>query len=187
MTHRTRSILVLLALAAILAACSTTIGAPASPDAPPSQPATPSVQPSAEPTVEPTAEPTAEPTVQPSVEPSAPVQEERVVDGWITVYPGAFSGPGGTIAEAIAAGPSGEWPTLVNGVLFRDTDGRIYLASALSDETVPTFEGPMLEVLEMANDDDTWNMEYAELTNLEEVNGIRFFREAQVLGMLELP
>ncbi len=45
----------------------------------------------------------------------------------------------------------------------------------------------MLEVLDMASDGDGWNMEYAELNGLEEVNGIRFLREAQVLGMLELP
>lgn len=188
MTHPVRSILVLAALAVVLAACGTTVGAPASPatpatpaspDASPSQPATPSVQPSVQPSVN--------PSVKPSVQPSAPVQEERQVAGTITVYPGAFSGPGGTIAEAIANGPDDEIPSLVNGVLFRDTDGTVYLATSIGDAAVPTFDGPMLEVLNTPNDGPSWDMAYAELNNLEEANGILFRRDAQVLGIIALP
>ena len=98
----------------------------------------------------------------------------------------AFSGPGGTIQEALDAGSSGELPNLVNGVLFLDTDGTIYLATAVSDESVPTFEGPMLEVLNMDNTGDSWDMANAELLGLEEANGIVFNQNAQVLGFLEV-
>ena len=176
MTHPIRSILVLAALAVVLAACGTTIGAPTSEDPSPSQPASPSVQPSVEPSVE------------PSVAPSeAPVAEERHVDGTITVYPGAVSGPGGTIAHAIAYGPDLDLPSLVNGVLFRDTDGTVYLATSVSDAGVPTFDGPMLEVLNTEIAGYNWDMANAELLGLEEANGIVFQRDSQVLGTIALP
>ena len=171
MTHPIRSILVLSILAIVLAACGTATGAPTSEAPAPSEPATPSVEPSVAPA--------------PS---EAPADEEREIAGTITVAEMAFSGPGGTIEEALAAGPTGdELPTLVRGVLFRDTDGTIYLASAVSDPAAPTFEGPMLEVLNTPNDGDSWDMANAELLGLEEANGIVFNRAAQVLGYLELP
>lgn len=99
----------------------------------------------------------------------------------------AFSGPGGTIQEALDIGPAGEYPTLVNGVLFRDTDGQIYLATSVSDVTTPTFDGPMLLVLGQPNDGPSWDMANAELIGLEEANGIVFRQNAQILGFLELP
>jgi hypothetical protein len=99
----------------------------------------------------------------------------------------AFSGPGGTIAEALANGPTGdEIPTLVNGVLFRDTDGTIYLATSVSDASVPTFDGPMLKVLNMPNDGPSWDLAHAADIGLEEANGILFRENAQVLGFLEI-
>jgi hypothetical protein len=180
MTFHFRSIIALSILVIVLAACGTAVGAPTSPSqAPsPSQPAAPTVEPSVEPTVEPTIEPSETP---------APAPEERDVAGTITVYPGAFSGPGGTIAEALANGPTGdEIPTLVNGVLFLDTDGTVYLATAVSDVTVPTFESPMLKVLNTPNDGPSWDMANAELLGLEEANGIVFNHAAQVLGFLEI-
>ena len=100
----------------------------------------------------------------------------------------AFSGPGGTIQEALDNGPTGdEVPTLVNGVLFRDTDGAVYLASSVSDTAAPAVDGPMLEVLNMENDGTSWDMANAELIGLEEANGIIFRQQAQILGYLELP
>jgi hypothetical protein len=184
MTFHFRSIIALSILVIVLAACGTAVGAPTSPSqAPsPSQPAAPTVEPSVDPTVDPTVEPTVEPSETP-----APAPEERDVAGTITVYPGAFSGPGGTIAEALANGPTGdEIPTLVNGVLFRDTDGTVYLATAVSDVTVPTFESPMLKVLNTPNDGPSWDMANAELIGLEEANGIIFYQGAQILGTLEI-
>jgi hypothetical protein len=75
----------------------------------------------------------------------------------------------------------------VNGVLFRDSDGRIYLADAVSDAAVPTFERPMLEVLGYSDDEELWDMENAELLGLEEANGIVFQQDSQILGILALP
>lgn len=180
MTLPVRSFLALSILVIILAACGTATGAPGADDPTPSQPASPTVEPTAEPTAEPTEEPTAEPTEEPA--------EEREVDGTITVAEGMVpSGPGGTIAEAIAAGPSGDLPTLVNGVLFRDVDGRIFLATGLADAEAPTFDGPMLEVIGMDADGPNFDMANAELLGLEEANGIVFVRNSQVLGFIELP
>jgi hypothetical protein len=98
----------------------------------------------------------------------------------------AFSGPGGTIQEVLEIGDSGEYPTLANGVLFRDTDGTIYLASGVSDITAPTFEGPMLLVLGHPNDGPGWDMANAELLLLEEANGIIFRQDSQILGFLDV-
>ena len=165
MTTRTRIVLLFASLAFVLAACGTAAGAPVSPTPDPSEPAAP-------------AEPTATPDGAP---------DERDVDGVITVAEGmAFSGPGGTIAEALANGSTTDLPTLVNGVLFRDTDGQIYLATSVSDEATPTFDGPMLLVLNLDNTGDSWDMANAELLGLEEANGIVFNRNAQILGFLEV-
>jgi len=163
----------------ILAACGTATGAPASEEPEPTQPAAPSVEPSVEASVQ--------PSVEPSKSPAKPADVEREVAGTITVAEGmAFSGPGSTIQKTLEIGPSVH-PALVNGVLFRDTDGAIYLATSVSDVSVPAFDGPMLEVLGMPNTGDSWDMANAELLGLEEANGIVFNPNAQVLGFLELP
>ncbi len=169
MTTPQRSILALstLAFVLVLAACGTTVGAPTPP---PTASPDPSVAPSEEP-----------------VAPSEPADEERQVDGTITVAQMAFSGPGASIQEALDAGPSDDLPTLVNGVLFLDTDGAIYLATSVSDTTAPTFDGPMLLVLGMPNDGPSWDMANAELVNLQEAGGIIFKDDAQVLGFLAIP
>ena len=179
MTLPIRSFLALSILVVVLAACSATAGAPTASPASPTEPASPPA--------EPTAEPTNAPSVAPSETPE-PAAEGREVAGILTMAEMAFSGPGGTIQEALDHGPTGnELPTLVNGVLFRDTDGTIYLATAVSDESVPTFDAPLLEVRNYPNDGPSWDIANAEMLGLEESNGIVFNRQAQVLGFLELP
>jgi hypothetical protein len=164
MTTRIRTLLLLATVTTLLAACGTATGSPAS--------QTPELTPPTSPSVVPT---------------ESPAADGREVAGTITVAEGmTFSGPGGTIQEALDIGPTGEEPTLVNGVLFRDTDGRIYLATGVSDESVPTFEDPMLEVLNMDNTGDSWDMANAELLGLQEANGIVFNQNAQILGFLEV-
>ena len=170
MNLRIRSVLGLSVLVVILAACGTTAEAPVSTPPLPTAPA----------------EPSADPSVAPSEAPSEAPDLAHEVAGTITVAEMAFSGPGATIQEALDTAYSGEYPSLVNGVLFRDTDGTIYLATSVSDSTVPTFEGPMLEVLNTPNDGESWDMANAELLGLEEANGIVFNQAAQVLGYLEI-
>ena len=174
MTHPIRSILALSILVIVLVACGTGIAAPATQAPSSSEPTAPSVEPSVEPSVALTESP-------------SPGNEERDVAGTITVAEMAFSGPGGTIQEALDNGPSGDLPTLVNGVLFRDSDGTVYLASSISDTRAPTFDGPMLEVLNIESDGDGWDMANAKLLGLEEANGIVFKQRAQILGFLTIP
>ena len=122
-------------------------------------------------------------------EPAAPAEPERDVDGILTVYPGTWSGPGGmSVQDALDAGPTApDMPTVVNGVLLRDTDGRIYLATSVSDVAVPTSDGPMLEVLDYGSDGPMWDMANAEMLGLEEAYGIVFRQDSDILGTLELP
>jgi hypothetical protein len=177
MTHPFRSILAVSIIAIVLAACGTSADAPSSEPSAPAQPASPEADPSVR--------PSASPSDTPS-EPSAPADGEREVDGTITVYPGTVSGPGGTIQEALDNGSDGDLPSLVNGVLFRDTDGRIFLATSVSDAAAPTFGGPMLEVLEYPNEGPMWDMSNAEMLGLEEANGIVFQPDSQILGIVEV-
>ena len=157
------------AMTTLLAACGTAAGAPTTPIQEPRQPAE---------------SPAEAPVESPAEDPVDDPAEERETDGTITVAEGmAFSGPGNTIAEALFIGESVH-PALVNGVLFRDTDGTIYLATSVTDEA--TFEGPMLEVLGIDNPGASWDMANAELLDLEEANGIVFNRNAQILGFLEV-
>ncbi|HET8776529.1 MAG TPA: hypothetical protein VFN76_02605 [Candidatus Limnocylindria bacterium] len=168
MTLRIRSILAISILAVLLAACANAAGSP--------QPATQAPTP--------VATPSEEPSEQPS---EAPADEERDVDGTLTIYPGTVSGPGGTIQEALDNGPTGDdLPVLVNGVLFKDTDGRIYLATAVSDEAAPTFDAPMLEVIGLDSDGPEFDIANADVLGLQEANGIVFRTGAQILGTLEI-
>jgi len=160
-----RSFLGLSILVVSLAACGTA----ASPSAEPSTPAA----------TEP-ADPSATPADEPSEEPTT----GREVAGTITMVGGMImDGPGESIGEAIAAGRAE--PTLVNGVLFMDTDGTIYLASGLADASTPTFEGPMLEVIGFPENVSDWDPEKAAVTGLQEANGILFFEARQLQGIVD--
>ena len=166
MTARIRPLLFLATTTTLLAACGTAAGTPASQAPDPTQPAVPSVEPSQAPAESPA--------------------DEREVVGTITGAEGmAFSGPGNTIQETLDIGPSVH-PGLVNGALFRDTDGTIYLATSVSDASAPRFDGPMLEVLNLDNTGPSWDMANAELLGLEEANGTVFKQNAQILGFLEV-
>ena len=171
MTARTRTSLLLATITTLLVACGTNAGAPTSqaPDPDPTQAPSPSAA--------------------PSQAPSSPVAEQRQVDGTITLAEGmVFSGPGGTIQEALDRGPTeGDLPTLVNGILFRDLDGELYLATDVSDPSAPTFDGPMLRVVGVDNTGPSWDMANAELLGLEEANGIVWHPFYQVLGFLTIP
>ena len=173
MTARTRTTTLLLAtVTTLLVACGTNAGAPTSQAPDPTQPSQPS-----------------SPSVAPSEAPSAPVAEEREAGGTITLADGmAFSGPGATIEEALAMGPTeGDLPNLVRGVMFRDLDGQIYLATAVTDTETPTFDGPMLRVAGMDNTGESWDMANAELLGLQEANGIVFHPEHTILGFITIP
>lgn len=105
------------------------------------------------------------------------------VDGTLTMADGvSVGGPGGSIADALASGMTE--PMLVNGVIYKDTDGKIYLATSVTDAAVPAFGGPILEVVNYPDSPADWDMENAELLGLQEANGVIFNDNAQLYGVV---
>lgn len=148
-------------LAVVLAACGTTgASTPESTATPP---------PSASP----------DPSTAPSESPDTSVE----VDGTLTMVDGvSVGGPGGSIADALDSGLTE--PMLVNGVIYKDTDGTIYLAASVTDAAAPTFGGPVLEVVNYPDSPADWDMENAELLGLQEANGVIFNDNAQLYGVV---
>ena len=165
MNLRTRSVLTLTALTLLLAACGSTVTATPQPSAPQSPAPT-----------EPEATPSAAPTESPAETPE--------IAGTLTMVDGVSAGgPGASIADALAHGMTE--PMLINGVLFKDLSGTIYLASSMTDADAPTFGGPMLEVIGYPEATSDWDMASADVTGLMEANGILYFETAQLFGVVE--
>ena len=163
-----RSLLAASALAIVLAACGTAAATPPETASPP--PASPTPAPSEAPE-----------TPESPEAPEAPEAPEVV--GTITVTGGAaVMGPGGSISDAIASGITD--PMLVNGVLYMDTDGSIYLADSLTDASVPTFGGVRLEVVDYPTGGAEWDIANADVTGLQEANGVLFFEDHQLYGVV---
>ncbi len=160
-----RSMLGLSAVAIILAACSATADSP-EPSAS-EAPATPSVQPSVAPSEAPAESPDASPE---------PVGTLTAADGAVV------DGPGVPLAEALAGDLSE--PVLVRGALFLDADGNVYLADSVTDEDVPTFGDVRVAVANYPTDGPTWDMADADITGLQEANGIRFFADTKLYGTI---
>ncbi|HEX2883022.1 MAG TPA: hypothetical protein VHQ42_00465 [Candidatus Limnocylindria bacterium] len=163
-----RSTLALSAVAIILAACGATAGTPdpSGSDAP-STPATPSVQPSVAPSEAPAESPDASPE---------PVGTLTAADGAVV------DGPGVSLDEALAGDLS--QPLLVRGALFLDADGNVFLADSVTDEDAPTFGDVRVAVANYPTDGPTWDMASADVTGLQEANGIRFFADTKLYGTI---
>jgi len=157
-----RSLTLLLALVTIvLAACGST-GTPS-----PSTVATASPSTSAAPSDEPSAAPS-----------------EAAESGTITMVDGvAAGGPGASVAESIAAN-TGE-PMLVNGVLLMDQQGIIWLCDAFAGGGIPSCGDPSLRVIGYPEDTSDWDMADADVTGLQEAEGVLWFDGAQIFGVIE--
>jgi hypothetical protein len=161
-----RSLIAITLLAVALAACTTAAPPAASPSTPPSE--------------TPSAEPSPTPTEEPAETPDAPAE----VVGTFTMINGvATTGPGIPLAEAIA-NPGQE--TIVNGALYMDTDGTLFLAASVTDASAPTFGGPLLRVLGYPEGGAEWDPANAGVTGLQQANGILFFEESRLYGVIEL-
>ena len=165
----TRSLLGLSAVAVLLAACGTA-GNP-SPSIPPSDTPTPPSQPSEAPAETPVETPDETPGGAPVPSGTLTFTEGAVVDG-----------PGTPLAEALEGDLS--QPILVRGTLFLDTDGKVYFAESVTDAAVPTFSDLRLAVANYPTDGPTWDMADAEITGLQEVNGIRFYEDTKLYGTI---
>ncbi|HEX7172230.1 MAG TPA: hypothetical protein VF365_06440 [Candidatus Limnocylindria bacterium] len=163
MKNTIRSLLILIAAAVLLVACGTSATPSASADPSPSAPATPSEAPSDEPTETPDGAP--------------------VPSGTLTAVDGAVvDGPGIPLAEALEGDLS--QPLLVRGTLFLDEDGTVWMADSITDASVPIFGDIRVRVANYPTDGPTWDMADAEITGLQEVNGIRFYEDTKLYGTI---
>ena len=168
MIRRTPLLLVAV-LAMVLTACGTAAANPDTMD----EPASPTPIATPVPTVAP------EPTDSPE-----PTEPPATSDGTVTIVGGgSVSGPGGSIAEALAAAL--DQPYLVNGVLLKDLEGTIYLCDSLTDTTPVACDGLVLEVLEYPTGGAEWDLENAELTGLKESGGVLYFEFNQLFGIVK--
>jgi hypothetical protein len=171
MTHPTRSILALVAIVLILAACSQTAGDP-----------TPSVEPSSPPSVGPSDAPAETP--EPSEAPESPEASPEPI-GVLTVQEGAVvDGPGVPLAEALDGDLSN--PVLVVGTMVLDADGQLFFTDSVTDATAPAFGDLRLTVENYPTDGPTWDMADAEITGLQEANGVRFYEDAKFYAVIVL-
>lgn len=163
MKHTIRSVPILAAVAILLVACGTSGTPSASADPSPSEPAIPSEAPSEEPT---------------ETQDGAPVPS-----GTLTAADGpVVDGPGIPLAEALEGDLS--QPLLVRGTLFLDEDGTVWMADSITDASVPTFGDIRVRVANYPTDGPTWDMADAEITGLQEVNGIRFYEDTKLYGTI---
>jgi hypothetical protein len=168
MTPRLRTALITSTLAIVLAACGTAETADPTPSGVQPTTATESEAPANEAPVA-------------SAEPSN--QGAEVPSGTLTVADGAaVGGPGTPLDEAIQAALSE--PALVKGVLWLEEDGTVWMADEIVDPSVPTFSDVRVQVANYPTDGPTWDMASAELTGLQEINGIRFYEDTQLYGTI---
>lgn len=170
MKTSTRSILAITALAIILAACAQAAADPT----PSVAPSTPPSQAPAE-TPEPTDTPEASEAPEPSPEPIGvlTIQEGAVVDG-----------PGTPLAEALDGDLS--QPVFVVGTMVLDADGQLFFADAVTDAAAPTFGELRLRVDNYPTDGPTWDLADADITGLQEANGVRFYEDAKFYAVIVL-
>jgi hypothetical protein len=133
----------------------------------------------------PTAPPSVPPSEEPSEEPAETPDASADVVGTFSMIDGvATTGPGIPLVEAIA-NPTGE-PTIVNGALFMDANGVLFLAASVTDASAPKFGGPLLRVLGYPEGGAEWDPANAEITGLQQANGILFFEDSRLYGVIEL-
>jgi hypothetical protein len=87
-------------------------------------------------------------------------------------------GPGGSVSEALAY--TGSYPQLVNGILLRDADGRVWLCEALVKSSIPQCDEPRLLVLNMAPEDQA----FVNDQGLHVAGAVRWVEHVQLFGFV---
>jgi hypothetical protein len=119
----------------------------------------------------------------PSTAPSA--SESAAAAGTITLPDdgAAVDGPGISITEALeTAGPE---PLLVNGILLQDADGNLWFCASLSDASPPACDGTYLQVENYPEDAPDLDPENADVTGLQEADGVVWLEDHQLYGVVE--
>ena len=164
-----RSVLALTAIAMILAACAQTAADP-----------TPSLEPSSPPSTPPSQAPVETP--EPSEAPETPDASPEPI-GVLTVQEGAVvDGPGTPLADALEGDLSE--PVFVVGTMVLDTDGQLFFTDSVTDASAAGFGDIRLRVDNYPTDGPTWDMADAEITGLQEVNGVRFYEDAKFYALI---
>ena len=174
-----RSILAVTAIAILLAACASASAGDPTARLEPSSPASPSAPPSAPPSTPPSGAPaeTPTPTETPEADPE-PI-------GTLTPQDGAvYDGPGVPLADVLEGDLSN--PVFVIGTLVLDTDGQLFFTDSVTDGSVPTFGDVRLRVDNYPTDGPTWDVAEADITGLQEVNGVRFFEDTKFYAVIAL-
>ena len=120
------------------------------------------------------------PTTTPAERPSA---DDAVGTFTVVDAGGPLDGPGISLAEAIA-NTDGE-PKLVAGVLLMDLDGVIWLCEELTDTSPPACGEPRLRVVNYPEGGAEWNLEDAEITGLQEEDGVLWFEGNRIYGEVQ--
>ena len=174
-----RSILALTAVAILLAACATAGAGDPTPSLKPSSPASPSAPPSAPPSVPPSEAPAETPA------PSDTPEADPEPIGTLTPQDGAvYDGPGLPLTEVLEGDLSNA--VFVIGTLVLDADGQLFFADSVIDGSVPTFGDVRLRVDNYPTDGPTWDVAEADITGLQEVNGVRYFEDTKFYAVIAL-
>ena len=120
------------------------------------------------------------PTPTPAVSTSA---EDTAGTFTVVDLGGPVDGPGISLAEAIA-NTDGE-PKLVAGVLLMDLDGVIWLCEEITDSSPPACGEPRLRVVNYPEGGAEWNLEDAEITGLQEEDGVLWFEGNRLYGEVQ--
>jgi hypothetical protein len=119
----------------------------------------------------------------PSGAPTA--SEAAIATGTITLPDegGAVDGPGVSITEALQSASTE--PLLVNGILLKDTEGTIWLCESLSDASPRQCTSAQLLVENFPEDAADFDPESADVTGLQEEDGVAWLEDAQLYGVVE--
>jgi hypothetical protein len=90
---------------------------------------------------------------------------------------GQADGPGESVRNAIAN--AGVEPRLVNGILLRQVDGKVWLCEALRDVPPPDCAAPRLLVQNWLSGDQTFAGQ-----GVHEANGVRWVEKVQLFGVV---
>lgn len=96
---------------------------------------------------------------------------------------GVVDGPGLSLAEAVDDADGD--PKLVAGVLLMDNDGVIWLCDEVVESSPPECSQPRLRVENYPEGGAEWNLEDAELTGLQEADGVRWFDGSRLFGVIQ--
>ena len=122
--------------------------------------------------------PTAIPNAASSPNPSLPTVSGETTATLTLGNFGEADGPGERVRDAIAN--AGVEPRLVNGILLRQVDGKVWLCEALRDVSPPDCAAPRLLVRNWLSGDQT----FATGQGVHEANGVRWLEKVQLFGVV---